>query len=471
MAAPQRRSRGHSRRGRIVDRRATAWPVSGPAGGSGSPRARPSPASSRRRRWPTATRSTSRTCAATSSRSTARPERCAGSGATARGTTGRTASPWKASECTAPRTRTPSRSPPRPDGSCGGGTLTSRSEQFVDIAPVAWKGLVFLSTVGYAPFGRGAIYALDAATGAVRWKFVTIERPWRYPLEAGGGGLWYPGLDRLARPAVRRKLESVAVGRHTASGRTAAPFRARPCTRTRCSCSTHATGRLLWHDQVTPHDVRDYDFQATPILATQAGVDLVLGAGKAGRVIAWNRETRRRRWTAVVGLHRNDVGPLPRRRVTVCPGPARRRRDADGLRGRPAVRPGRRPLRLGQRRRAPGGDRARPVERTWPPRRARRGDGTHAVGAAPALAGLRLRDGRRTTSSSPPPTTGRCTRWPCATGRPLARPHAGGCERVSRGRGRSAARRRRGAPAGERALGSGARRVRPPLTSEPPTPC
>ena len=46
----------------------------------------------------------------------------------------------------------------------------------------------------------------------------------------------------------------------------------------------------------------------------------MFGAGKAGRVIAWDRETRRRRWTAVVGLHRNDVGPLPRRRVTVCPG-------------------------------------------------------------------------------------------------------------------------------------------------------
>ena len=80
------------------------------------------------------------------------------------------------------------------------------------------------------------------------------------------------------------------------------------------------TGRLLWHDQVTPHDVRDYDFEATPILATVEGEELVLGAGKAGRVIAWDRETRRRRWTTAVGLHRNDLGPLPRRRVTVCPG-------------------------------------------------------------------------------------------------------------------------------------------------------
>ena len=80
------------------------------------------------------------------------------------------------------------------------------------------------------------------------------------------------------------------------------------------------TGRLLWHDQVTPHDVRDYDFEATPILATAGGTDLVFGAGKAGRVIAWDRGTRRRLWSVEVGLHRNDVGPLPRRRVTVCPG-------------------------------------------------------------------------------------------------------------------------------------------------------
>jgi alcohol dehydrogenase (cytochrome c) len=80
------------------------------------------------------------------------------------------------------------------------------------------------------------------------------------------------------------------------------------------------TGRLLWHDQVTPHDVRDYDFEATPILATLDDAQLVFGAGKAGRVIAWDRNLRVRRWTALVGLHKNDVGPLPNSRVTVCPG-------------------------------------------------------------------------------------------------------------------------------------------------------
>ena len=78
--------------------------------------------------------------------------------------------------------------------------LTTPSEQLVDIAPVVWHGLVFLSTIGYQPFGRGAIYALDERTGAIRWKFVTVAHPWQHPLEAGGGGLWYPvSIDAQGR--------------------------------------------------------------------------------------------------------------------------------------------------------------------------------------------------------------------------------------------------------------------------------
>src|SRR4029077_13051351 len=68
--------------------------------------------------------------------------------------------------------------------------LTSQTEQFIDVAPVFWKGLVFIATVGYVPGGRGAVYALDAKTGKTRWKFDTIKDPWAMPLEAGGGGVW-----------------------------------------------------------------------------------------------------------------------------------------------------------------------------------------------------------------------------------------------------------------------------------------
>jgi outer membrane protein assembly factor BamB len=197
--------------------------------------------------------------------------------------------------------------------------LTSATEQFVNVAPVVWHGLVFVSTVGYAPGGRGAIYALDAASGAVRWKFVTIERPWRYPLEAGGGGLWYPvSVDKSGRLYAGNSNPSPWGGTRKRPNGGAFPGPA-PYTDSLLVLDAR-TGRLLWHDQVTPHDVRDYDFEATPVLATVGGAELVFGAGKAGRVIAWDRRTRRRRWTAVVGLHRNDTGALPQRRASVCPG-------------------------------------------------------------------------------------------------------------------------------------------------------
>ena len=74
--------------------------------------------------------------------------------------------------------------------------LVSPVQQYVDIAPLIANNLVYISTVGYPPGGRGALYALDAHSGAVRWGFSTIRAPWRHPAEAGGGGAWYtPSID------------------------------------------------------------------------------------------------------------------------------------------------------------------------------------------------------------------------------------------------------------------------------------
>ena len=137
----------------------------------------------------------------------------------------------------------------------------------------------------------------------------------RCRLEAGGGGIWYPvsvdGDGRLylgtANPGPWGGSPELPNG---------GAFPGRALYTDSLVVLDARSGRLLWHDQVTPHDVRDYDFQATPVLAG----DRVVGAGKGGRVIAWDRKSRRRLWTASVGLHRNDVGPLPRRTVSVCPG-------------------------------------------------------------------------------------------------------------------------------------------------------
>jgi glucose dehydrogenase len=201
--------------------------------------------------------------------------------------------------------------------------LARPTEQFVQIAPVISDGLVYASTVGFPPGGRGAIYALDAENGAIAWRFGVIRDPWRIPRLAGGGGAWSPfSLDDQGILYAGTSNPGPWGGTHERPNGGAYPG---PVLYTSSLLALDGeSGELLWHDQVTPHDVRDYDFQLSPILTRAETADdereVVIGAGKAGRVIAWDRETRERLWETEVGLHRHDTGPLPAREVTVCPG-------------------------------------------------------------------------------------------------------------------------------------------------------
>ncbi len=189
----------------------------------------------------------------------------------------------------------------------------------ISIAPLVADGLVFTSTTGAAPGGRGTLYALDARTGAIRWRFDTIHGQWAYPHEAYGGGAWNtPSIDSQGRLYVGTANPNPWGGTKL---RPNGGSYAGPALYTDSLLALRAdTGQLLWHDQVTPHDVRDHDFQATPVLVRAGGRDLVIGAGKDGVVIAWDRSHGTRLWEARVGLRRNDSGPLPVRKVTVCPG-------------------------------------------------------------------------------------------------------------------------------------------------------
>ncbi len=193
--------------------------------------------------------------------------------------------------------------------------IVSPAEQFVDTAPQIANGLVYMATIGYPPGGRGALYALDAATGAVRWKAPTIKGKWRYPREAGGGGAWYPpSVDGAGRVYWGTANPGPWGGTRRRPNGGSFPG---PALFTDSLLALEGrTGRLAWYEQVTPHDVRDHDFQLSPVLAH----GLVIGAGKAGLVIAWDPTTHRRVWQASVGIHRNDRGPLPTRLVPVCPG-------------------------------------------------------------------------------------------------------------------------------------------------------
>jgi alcohol dehydrogenase (cytochrome c) len=185
----------------------------------------------------------------------------------------------------------------------------------VTTAPAVANGLVYTSTTGQAPGGRGVLYALDERSGAVRWRFDTIVGPWKYPKEAAGGGAWYPpSIDTAGRVywGTSNPYPWGGSRRHPNGGMYPGPVRHTDSL----LVLDGRTGALLWSDQVTPHDVRDHDFQLSPILTARN----VVGAGKGGRVVAWDRSSHERLWETRVGVHRNDTGPLPRRPVSVCPG-------------------------------------------------------------------------------------------------------------------------------------------------------
>ncbi len=201
--------------------------------------------------------------------------------------------------------------------------LVREANQTVDIAPQVANGLVYTSTVGLLPGGKGVVYALDAATGRVRWRFATILGEWAVPGKAAGGGAWWPASVATDGTVYVGTANPVPWGGTPALPNGAA-YRGRALYTDSLLALDGATGSLEWYRQATPHDVRDYDFSASPILADQeiAGAtrSVVYGAGKAGVVYALDGRTGRVYWKHAVGLHRNDLGPLPDQRVLVCPG-------------------------------------------------------------------------------------------------------------------------------------------------------
>lgn len=200
------------------------------------------------------------------------------------------------------------------------GTLAWRralttTAQPITVAPVVADGVVVTSTTGASPGGEGAVIGLDAQTGRFRWRFDTIAGSWSHPNLASGGGVWEtPTVDSSGHVWFGTANPNPWGGsrRYPNGGMYPGPVR---YTDSIVELDIR-TGRLIWSDQVTPHDVRDYDFQDPPVLAR----NLAIGAGKAGRVIAWDRSSRKRVWATAVGLHRHDTGALPTKPTSVCPG-------------------------------------------------------------------------------------------------------------------------------------------------------
>ena len=204
----------------------------------------------------------------------------------------------------------------------------------IDIQPTVYDNFVYTSTVPgrgdvfYRGGAVGYLYAVDQETGKIAWNFSTVDDPvsiWGNPDINSGGGAWYtPAVDTetgivywaIANPAPFAGTPEFPNG----------ASRPGPNLYTNTMMALdHATGDMAWFTQVLPHDLFDHDLQIAPILtgANVSGKDqnVVLGAGKMGRVYAFNRDSGAILWIADVGRHENDqLAVLPPGNTTVYPG-------------------------------------------------------------------------------------------------------------------------------------------------------
>jgi outer membrane protein assembly factor BamB len=177
--------------------------------------------------------------------------------------------------------------------------LLGKGQGSFEIQPQVADGRVYLASAYGSGPGGGVLFALNAATGHLLWKFSTVLGPARgvQALGVGSGGAWetpLAGLDGSVTFGIGNPYQTVASA-------IAAPSRVL-YTDSEVNLDA-ATGKPRWYYQAVPDDFKDYDMQASPIAARIGGVPVVLGSGKMGYVYAMNARTGALIWKAPVGEH------------------------------------------------------------------------------------------------------------------------------------------------------------------------
>ena len=191
-------------------------------------------------------------------------------------------------------------------------------EQFMKIAPQVANGFVYAATIGEPPGGAAGCTRSTRRPARCAGSSRRSRFRGRIPFLSGGGGAWYtPSVsDNVIYWGVANPLPWGGTPKYP----NGAAFGGAALYTDSLVALNATTGKLLWYDQVTPHDVRDQDFELPPIVGSIGKTPTVFSAGKRGLVIAWNSVTHKRIWQSSVGVHLNDTGPLPTHRVLICPG-------------------------------------------------------------------------------------------------------------------------------------------------------
>jgi alcohol dehydrogenase (cytochrome c) len=194
-------------------------------------------------------------------------------------------------------------------------SLIRNSGEGIDMAPAVNDGTVYVSTVPgntkgfYTGDGQAVLWAMNAATGAVRWKWHEVPANlWGNVKVNSGGGQWEPPTFdsqghlylEVANPAPYVGAKSYPGKKVYANGSS----RPGPNLYTDSVVELNpATGKIVWYYQLTPHDLHDWDLNNQALITTVNGKETIISAGKAGIAIANDATTGKLLWKTPIGEH------------------------------------------------------------------------------------------------------------------------------------------------------------------------
>ena len=189
--------------------------------------------------------------------------------------------------------------------------LTRNGNEGIDMAPGVNEGTVYVSTVPgnakafYAGSGQAVLWALDASTGATKWKWAEVPANlWSsaHTRINSGGGQWYaPTFDGHGNVYLGVSNPAPFAGTPKFPWGSSRPG---PDLYTDSIVKLDAqSGKLIWHYQLTPHDIYDRDMENSPVLAEANGKQLAIDGGKAGVLVAVDAQTGKLVWKRSVGVH------------------------------------------------------------------------------------------------------------------------------------------------------------------------
>jgi alcohol dehydrogenase (cytochrome c) len=191
--------------------------------------------------------------------------------------------------------------------------LTRNAGEGIDMAPAINNGTVYISTVPgnnktfYGGDGVATLWAMNAATGAVKWKWHEVPVSlWGNQKVNSGGGQWQaPTFDAQGHMFLEVANPAPFIGDKSYPGKKVYPWgSSRPGKNLYTDSVVElnpATGKVMWYYQLTPHDVQDWDLNNQALITQVNGKEAILSEGKAGIAIANDAQTGKLLWKIKLG--------------------------------------------------------------------------------------------------------------------------------------------------------------------------